>query len=99
MTTPTERMRALQHTRQFLEELCDPEQTPGVPDAVRLRAQRYLRHYPQDAVLDILDGALPQWFRWRDTPETPREAGIAIGLYKFSDAEVMRRIRKRGGTR
>ena len=31
--------------------------------------------------------------------ETPREAGIAIGLYRFRDAEVMRRVRKRGGTR
>lgn len=31
--------------------------------------------------------------------ESPREAGIAIGLYALSDAEVMRRIRKRGGTR
>lgn len=68
MTTPTERLRAVQYARQFLEELADAEQTPGVPDTVRLRAQRYLRHYPQDAVLDILDGALPQWFAWRDGP-------------------------------
>lgn len=68
MTTPTERMRAVQHAGQFLEDLADPERTPGVPDTVRLRAQRCLRHYPQDAVLDILDGALPQWFAWRDAP-------------------------------
>ena len=66
MTTPVERMRSLQHTRQFLEELADPEQTPGVPDVVRARARRMLRHYPEGAVLDILDGALPAWFRWRD---------------------------------
>lgn len=26
-------------------------------------------------------------------PETPREAGIAIGLYSFSDEEVVRRLR------
>lgn len=26
-------------------------------------------------------------------PETPREAGIAMGLYKFSDEEVVRRLR------
>lgn len=31
--------------------------------------------------------------------ETPREAGAAIGLYELSDDEVMRRIRKQGGTR
>lgn len=31
--------------------------------------------------------------------ETPREAGIAGDMYRLSDAEVMRRIRKRGGTR
>lgn len=30
--------------------------------------------------------------------ESPREAGVAIGLYEVSDAEVMRRIRKRVGT-
>jgi len=32
-------------------------------------------------------------------PESPREAGIAMGLYELSDEEVMRRIRKQGGTR
>jgi hypothetical protein len=68
MTTPTERIRALQDTRQFLEELADPEQTPGVPDVVRLKARRLLRYYPEDAVLDVLDGAVPQWFRWRAGP-------------------------------
>lgn len=68
MTTPTERMRSLQHTRQFLEQLCDPEQTPGVPETVRLKAQRMLRHYPQDAVLDMLDAQMPRWFAWRDAP-------------------------------
>ncbi len=31
--------------------------------------------------------------------ESPQEAGIAMGLYELSDAEVMRRIRERGGTR
>jgi hypothetical protein len=34
-----------------------------------------------------------------ERPGTPREAGIAMGLYRYSDAEVMRLIRKRGGTR
>lgn len=27
-------------------------------------------------------------------PETPREAGIAIGVYSFSDEEVVRHLRK-----
>lgn len=44
-----------------------------------------------DELLDTLPLCVP--------PESPQEAGIAMGLYKYSDAEVMRRIRKRGGTR
>jgi len=70
LTTPTERMRAVQHARQFLEDLADPERTPGVPDTVRLRAQRYLRHYPQDAVLEFMADTLPQWFAWRERGES-----------------------------
>ena len=61
MTLPHERRRALWLTREFLLELCDREHTPGVPDAVRLKARRMLRHYPEDAVLDILAARVPEW--------------------------------------
>lgn len=44
-----------------------------------------------DELLDVLPVCV--------APETPREGGGAIGLYEFSDAEVLQRIRERGGTR
>lgn len=46
MTTPDERVRAVLHTKDFLENLCSSETTPSLPDAVRQEARRLLRHYP-----------------------------------------------------
>jgi len=40
------RVRAVLHTKDFLENLCSSETTPGVPDVVRHQARRLLRHYP-----------------------------------------------------
>lgn len=60
MTTPAERTRALRGTRDFLQELCDPERAPGVPDAVRQHARWCLRHYPQESTLRMLSTDAPQ---------------------------------------
>jgi hypothetical protein len=62
MTTPDERTRAVQHTRDFLQELMDSGRTPGVPDAVREQARRLLRHYPRGEDLRLAHLVLPnQW--------------------------------------
>lgn len=66
MTMPDERLRAVVQTRRFLEELCDPSRAPDIPADARREAHRLLRHYPQDAVLDLATLALPRWFAWPD---------------------------------
>jgi len=48
MTLPDERYRAVRYARQFLQELCDPKKTPGVPKIIRSQANSILRHYPGD---------------------------------------------------
>lgn len=47
MTIPSERTRAVIATREFLLALLDPKATPKVPKAIRNRAGRCLRHYPE----------------------------------------------------
>lgn len=43
MTMPTERTRAIIQAREFLVSLSRDQE---LPDAVRIEAQRLLRHYP-----------------------------------------------------
>lgn len=59
MTLPDERYRAINYARQFLQELCDPKRTPGVPAVVRSQAASVLRHYPNQYDLDLLAHAAP----------------------------------------
>jgi hypothetical protein len=44
MTTPYMRTRALVLTKEFLQALLDPKQTPRVPRMVRRRAKALLQH-------------------------------------------------------
>ena len=46
MTLPYERTLAVANTKQLLEDLMDPRETPRIPLAIRERARRCLRHYP-----------------------------------------------------
>lgn len=59
MTLPDERYRALVYTERFLMDLCDPNQTPRVPKAVRQRASHCLRHYPSTYHLDQIAACVP----------------------------------------
>jgi len=43
MTMPSERTRAVIHTREFLQEI---SQDVSLPDSVRRQAKHLLRHYP-----------------------------------------------------
>jgi len=54
VTLPDERYRAIQQTRQFLQDLQDRTIYPRVPRAVRAEAYRLLRHYPGSYDLDRL---------------------------------------------
>lgn len=62
MTVPYERTRALVHTKELLQQLLDPKLTPRVPAWLRREAESLLRHYPTYANLDLVHGALPEWF-------------------------------------
>ena len=70
MTTPDERMRAVQCTREFLQELVNSQRTPHVPQAVREHARTLLRHYPSSGVMNLVGTALPGWFNVDTARET-----------------------------
>jgi len=55
MTVPSERVQAINNTREFLLRLLDPKKTPRVPRSIRKEASRCLRHYPH--VFDMCDVA------------------------------------------
>jgi hypothetical protein len=59
MTLPDERYRAIKMAEQLLRDLCDPKQTPRVPNVVRVRAMTALRHYPGSYDLAQLERAAP----------------------------------------
>jgi len=59
VTLPDERYRAIQQTRQFLQDLQDRTIYPRVPRAVRAEAYRLLRHYPGSYDLDRLSEKAP----------------------------------------
>lgn len=52
MTLPSERLNAVNKTRDFLRRLLDPKQTPGVPKAIREEAYRCIKHYPGEYHMD-----------------------------------------------
>lgn len=62
MTTPEERTRTLVQTKEFLQPLLDPAQTPRTPKPVRTEAKRLLRHYPLPWDMELLHEALPLRF-------------------------------------
>lgn len=72
MTTPHERTRTLLQTREFLQELTNPEKMPGVPEDVRRQARVLLRHYPLDSNLQVAHLALPHLF-----DEVPSEVALS----------------------
>jgi hypothetical protein len=52
MTLPSERTRAVLYARELLQDLLSPTATPRVPKAIRERARRILRHYPEPMDLE-----------------------------------------------
>jgi hypothetical protein len=66
MTMPDERYRAVQRTKEFLMDLCDPKKTPRVPKDVRQQAYFCLRHYPDKYHMDAAASVLPSIFETRD---------------------------------
>lgn len=62
MTIPFERTRALVQTKQFLEAMLDPKQTPRTPKWMRGKAKSLLKHYPGLAEIELAHQALPTEF-------------------------------------
>lgn len=62
MTLPDERYRSLVHTKKFLQELLDTQQTPRVPKIIRQRASSLLRHWPDNYHLDLMCENMPGAF-------------------------------------
>lgn len=46
MSLPFEQSRALENTRQFLGDLCNPSKTKRVPKILRQRSRSLLKHFP-----------------------------------------------------
>jgi hypothetical protein len=54
MTVPNERTRAVNQTRQFLQELMRPDRTPRIPRRIREQAASLLKHYPSQWDMDTI---------------------------------------------
>ena len=76
MTTPDERTRALRQTREFLVQLS----VRGEPAPIRREAERLLRHYPLDGMIDVLALLAPAWMSSVDDSLSQLEALHAKGV-------------------
>ena len=92
MTIPFERTRALVLTKEFLQALVDPKQTPRVPRSLRGRAKALLRHYPGLAEIEIAHKECPDTFG--PVPPFSRARGktaiTELGLDLLSPEEQMK---------
>ena len=71
MTVPSERTRAVQHTRDFLRRLLDRRETPRVPKEIRKEAYWCLRHYPGNMDLATSHERIPEiWGKACDDDES-----------------------------
>ena len=68
MTMPDERTRAVVYAGEFLVSLLDPKKTPKVPNEIRVRAGRLLRHYPSSISFVIGPGQ----FAWSRDNKLPK---------------------------
>ena len=68
MTLPDERYRAVRMARQFLQDLCDSQKTPRIPNVIRSQARGILRHYPSDYEMDRASDAAPDIFATKMEP-------------------------------
>jgi hypothetical protein len=67
MTLPVERKHAVLNAEQFLRDLMDPKATPRVPLAVRQRAWRCLKHFPNQYDMEIASEQAPTVFGEQNT--------------------------------
>jgi hypothetical protein len=73
MTIPFERTRALICTKELLQRLQDPKETPRVPRWLREEARQLLRHYPTYSDVELAHRALPHL--WGPSPPFSRLSG------------------------
>ena len=89
MTIPFERTRALILTKEFLEAMLDPKQTPRTARWMRGKAKSLLKHYPGLADIELSHKILPHLYG--PVPPFSRAHGqtaiTALGLDKFGSNE------------
>jgi hypothetical protein len=85
MTIPFERTRSIIMTREFLQRLQNPEETPRVPRSVRGHAKMLLKHYPTYADVEQAHKALPETYG--PVPPFSRLSGTAdvLGVINAAD--------------
>ena len=67
MTTPNERLHAVERTEKFLIDLLNPKVTPRVPSEIRKRAYSCLKHYPREYDMEMAREDSPRIFgEWND---------------------------------
>lgn len=59
MTIGSERLRAINYAREFLEALLDPKITPRIGTEIRKSASRVLRHYPCELEMERIAKLAP----------------------------------------
>lgn len=70
---------------------CEPQAQVAIIDNIGVYALRGVQQPPDRDVVLL--------WHISDAHQTPREAGIAGGMYELSDAQMVRRIRKLRGAR
>jgi hypothetical protein len=87
VTLPDERYRAVEQTRRFLIDLCNPQHTPRVPKLIRDTARSMLRHYPTTFDMMATAEAAPDIFaeRMEDLHRFVMSGSREVG---FRSAEV-----------
>lgn len=92
MTLPSERLNAVNKTRDLLRRLLDPKQTPGVPKAIRESAYRCLKHYPGEYDMDQAANNSPV-FNSDTTVNFPYVVDYEL-FSKSDQAELRKAVRK-----
>ena len=70
MTMPDERFRAVMQAEKFLQSLCNVNETPRVPKAIRQQARGILRHYPNHWDMIMASNGAPDHFQEQMEPVT-----------------------------
>lgn len=86
MTMPSERTRAVLHTREFLQWVLHTEATPDMVIRMKRAALTLLRHYPSTIDMHLAHLACPQWFGATLERKGPMPPGDVVRLIADLDS-------------